>query len=33
LIPIYNIILALSEGDQGDNAYGPDPKVEAHQIH
>ncbi len=32
LVPIYNIILALSEGDQGDNAYGPDPKVEAHQI-
>ena len=28
LIPIYNIILAVSEGDSGDNAYGPDPKAE-----
>lgn len=28
LIPIYNIILAMTEGDSGDNAYGPDPKAE-----
>jgi len=33
LVPIYNIILVLSEGDQGENTYGPDPKVKAHQIH
>ena len=26
LIPIYNFILAVSEGDKGDNQYGPDPK-------
>lgn len=25
-IPIYNIILAVTEGDQGSNEYGPDPK-------
>lgn len=25
LIPIYNLILALTEGDKGDNNYGPDP--------
>ena len=26
LIPLYNIILALSEGTRGPNEYGPDPK-------
>lgn len=28
LIPIYNLILAVTEGDQGPNEYGPDPKAE-----
>src|SRR5690348_8012138 len=27
LIPIYNIILACTPGDQGDNGYGTDPKA------
>ena len=27
LIPIYNLILALTEGEVGDNEYGPDPKA------
>lgn len=26
LIPIYNLILACTEGTKGDNQYGPDPK-------
>ena len=26
LIPIYNLILAIREGDKGANEYGPDPK-------
>lgn len=26
LIPIYNLILACTEGVQGENEYGPDPK-------
>ncbi|MFH1867770.1 MAG: DUF805 domain-containing protein [Candidatus Omnitrophota bacterium] len=26
LIPIYNFILAIKEGDEGDNRFGPDPK-------
>ena len=26
LIPIYNIILACTEGEKGSNEYGPDPK-------
>jgi len=26
LIPIYNLILAFTEGDQGTNQYGLDPK-------
>lgn len=29
LIPIYNLILACTEGVQGENQYGPDPKEEA----
>lgn len=28
LIPIYNFILAVSDGTKGDNKYGPDPKEE-----
>ncbi len=31
LIPIYNIILAATEGDQGPNEYGEDPKNERNQ--
>jgi uncharacterized membrane protein YhaH (DUF805 family) len=27
LIPIYNFILAVSEGNQGPNEYGADPKM------
>lgn len=26
LIPVYNLILALTAGTKGDNKYGPDPK-------
>jgi len=26
-IPIYNIILAVTDGTKGDNKYGPEPKV------
>lgn len=26
LIPIYNLVLAVTEGDKGTNEYGPDPK-------
>ncbi|GAB3499735.1 DUF805 domain-containing protein [Spirosoma knui] len=29
LIPIYNFILAISEGTKGPNQYGPDPKAES----
>ena len=29
LIPIYNIILWATEGDKGENQYGPDPKAES----
>ena len=29
LIPIYNLVLACTEGDSGDNEYGADPKEEA----
>lgn len=34
LIPIYNLILYCTEGDHGDNEYGPDPKNndEIHEI-
>jgi uncharacterized membrane protein YhaH (DUF805 family) len=28
LIPIYNFILCVTEGDKGENEYGPDPKNE-----
>jgi uncharacterized membrane protein YhaH (DUF805 family) len=28
LIPIYNLILAFTEGTKGDNEYGSDPKAE-----
>jgi uncharacterized membrane protein YhaH (DUF805 family) len=27
LIPIYNFILAITEGNRGENEYGPDPKT------
>ena len=27
LIPIYNLILALTPGDEGENKYGSDPKL------
>lgn len=26
LIPVYNLILAATEGEKGNNQYGPDPK-------
>ena len=28
LIPIYNLVLAVTEGQKGDNQYGADPKIE-----
>ncbi len=28
LVPIYNLILFLTPGDEGENEYGPDPKAE-----
>lgn len=27
LIPIYNLVLAVTEGQKGDNQYGADPKA------
>ena len=27
IIPIYNLILTITEGEKGDNQYGPDPKA------
>ncbi|WP_428230902.1 DUF805 domain-containing protein [Flavobacterium sp.] len=32
IIPIYNLILACTEGDKGANEYGPDPKNEFDEI-
>lgn len=32
LIPIYNLILACTEGDTGENAFGPDPKQEEDAV-
>ena len=32
LIPIYNIILACTEGEQGPNEYGADPKTSFDEI-
>ncbi|MCL9803949.1 DUF805 domain-containing protein [Flavobacterium amniphilum] len=32
LIPIYSLILALTEGEKGANAYGPDPKNNTESI-
>ncbi len=32
LIPIYNFILAVTEGDSGSNEYGNDPKSEGNDI-
>ncbi|MBK9735258.1 MAG: DUF805 domain-containing protein [Saprospiraceae bacterium] len=32
LIPIYNLILALTEGQKGTNEYGPDPKGDGEEI-
>tara|TARA_Y100000766_G_C18813150_1_gene559077 strand:- start:139 stop:468 length:330 start_codon:yes stop_codon:yes gene_type:complete len=29
LIPIYNFILAVTAGDEGDNEYGSDPKIDS----
>jgi len=32
LIPIYNLILACTEGEKGTNEYGPDPKNNFDEI-
>jgi uncharacterized membrane protein YhaH (DUF805 family) len=32
LIPIYNLVLACTDGDYGKNEYGPDPKNEFDEI-
>lgn len=32
LIPIYNLILACTEGEKGSNQYGPDPKNDFDEI-
>ncbi len=29
LIPIYNLVLAVTEGEKGENQYGADPKAES----
>ncbi|MFJ1430907.1 DUF805 domain-containing protein [Capnocytophaga canimorsus] len=28
LVPIYNLVLCLTEGERGPNQYGPDPKAQ-----
>lgn len=32
LIPVYNFILALTEGTQGENEYGEDPKAQPNVV-
>jgi len=32
LIPIYNFILAVTNGEEKDNEYGPDPKNPNNEI-
>lgn len=32
LIPIYNLILAVTEGDKGDNQHGADPKADVQIV-
>lgn len=32
LIPIYNLILAFTEGDRGQNEYGPDSKNQYNEV-
>jgi uncharacterized membrane protein YhaH (DUF805 family) len=32
LIPIYNLVLAATNGDAGENKYGPDPKNPNNEI-
>lgn len=32
IIPIYNLILACTDGNQGTNEYGPDPKNDFDEI-
>lgn len=32
LVPIYSFILAFTEGEKGENKYGPDPKVEKSTV-
>lgn len=32
LIPLYNLILFVSDGDKGPNEYGPDPKGSGDEI-
>lgn len=30
IVPLYGMILAITEGDAGENAYGKDPKANSH---